>query len=249
MDLGDIVTGAWFLCIRNARLILPMCLITIVASLISDVGLIPIAAALPTPPGSYSPALPHIPLRFAPLVAVGIILLLFNQLAFMRVGIELWCNGTARPFAAYSVAIRRLLPGVAAALITGLVFVLGMATWIGIPFAIYFFVCWFFAGQVFVVEGQRNPLRALVRSRAIVRGSWWRTAGVLAGVTLIGLLPSILVGLIHTPNVVNGLVLSAIATGVAAPFVAVAQTLLYADLRIRKHESIDITSGEPAKSL
>jgi hypothetical protein len=249
MDLGDIVTSAAILCVRQARFVLPMALVTVVATLISDIGLIPIAAAIPAPAGAQTPALPDIPLRFAPLLLVGIIILLFNQLAFMRFGIEVWCNGAGALTAAYSMALRRLVPGVAAAVITGTVFVLGMAIWIGIPFALYFFVCWFFAGQVCVAEGETNPLRALVRSRAIVRGNWWRTAGILAGVTLIGLLPSILVGWIRTPNITHALALSAIATGIAAPFVAVAQTLLYVDLRIRKHESIDLAASEPAEPV
>jgi hypothetical protein len=249
MDLGDIVSNAGILCVRHARIVVPMALVTMAATLVSDIGLIPLAAALPAPTGGQTPALPGIPLRFAPLLGVGIILLLFNQLAFMRFGVEVWCNGAATLGSAYSAALRRLIPGVAAALITGTVFVLGMATWIGIPFAVYFFVCWFFAGQVCVTEGETNPLRALVRSRAIVRGSWWRTAGILAGVTLIGLLPSILVGWVRTPNITHALVLSAIATAIAAPFVAVAQTLLYVDLRIRKHESIDLAASEPAKPV
>jgi hypothetical protein len=249
MDLGDIVSGAWVLCLRNLRFLLPMCLLTVAAALIGDVGLVPLAAALPAPATSQGPALPNIPMHFAPLLAVGIVLLLLNQLAFMRFGIEVWCGGEATPMRAYSVALTRLIQGVTTALISGAVFVLGVATWIGIPFAIYFFVCWFFAGQVLIAEGERNPLRALVRSRSIVRGNWWRTAGILAGVTLIGLLPSILVGWIRTPGIASALVISAFATGVAAPFVAVAQTLLYVDLRIRKHESIDLAAGEPAKSV
>ena len=249
MDLGDIVTTAFLLCIRHWQTMIPMAIVTIAATLMTDVGLIPVIAKMPSTAAAASPSLPAIPLAAAPLLGLGMLGLLFNQLAFMRFSLEAWLNIDTNPRRLYYLAGRHFLPGLMAAVVTGVAFLVGTATWIGIPVALYFLVCWFFAGQVCVGEGESNPLRALRRSRALVRGSWWRTAAILTGVTLLGLLPSILVGWLRTGNIGPALALSALATAIAAPFFAASQTMLYIDLRIRKHESIALTASEPAKSV
>jgi len=249
IDLGDIVSAACFLCVREWRSIIPMAVLTAAATIVTDVGLIPLASRAPAAPGGQSPTLPHIPVALAPLLALGTVLLLFNQLAFIRLSLEVWLNGRRRAAGAYLLAVRGFLPALAAAALTAAVFLIGTVTWIGIPVALYFLVCWFFAGQVCIGEGEANPFRALRRSRSIVRGAWWRTAAILAGVTLLALLPSILVGWVRTGGLAPALALSAVATAVAAPFLASAQTMIYLDRRVRKHESIALATSEPAEPV
>jgi hypothetical protein len=167
----------------------------------------------------------------------------YNQLALIRFSLESSVEGGARPSRCYAWAVRGLLPALGATLITSFVFALGVVTWVGIPVAVFFAVCWFFATQVCVAEGEGNMLRALRRSRAVVRGSWWRTATILVGIALLGLLPSIAAGAVRSNGFIIPLLLSAAATAVAAPFLAGAQTNLYLDLRGRNHESITLASG------
>ena len=66
MDLGDIVTTACLLCVRHWQLIAPMSLLTVAATLMTDVGLIPLVAKMPSAPGSSAPALPALPMVLAP---------------------------------------------------------------------------------------------------------------------------------------------------------------------------------------
>jgi hypothetical protein len=249
MDLGDIVTTACLLCTRHWRTMIPMSFVTMAATLMTDVGLIPVVLRMPSTATAATIALPSIPLAFAPLLGLGILGLLFNQLALIRFSLEAWLNADTNVKHLYQSAASRFLSAAASAAITGAAFLIGTATWIGIPVALYFLVCWFFAGQVCVGEGELNPLRALGRSRSIVRGGWWRTAAILAGLTLLGLLPSIIVGWLRTGSIGPALALSALATAVAAPFFAASQTMLYIDLRIRKHESIALTASKPAESV
>jgi hypothetical protein len=238
-DLGDIVSAAWFLCLRHWRTVFLMALLTLVASAISYAGFIPLEARLPSAAGAH-PVLPQLSVELVLLLPLGIALLLFNQLAFMRFGLEVWIGEGADLRLAYRVAARCFLPALAAAVVSATVFAVGIVTWIGIPVAMYLAVCWFFAGQVCLAEGETNPFRALRRSRSIVRGAWWRAAGVLSGVTLLGLLPSLLIGLVRASDPIALLILSAGTSAITAPFLAGAQTMLYLDLRVRKNESLTL---------
>jgi uncharacterized protein (DUF697 family) len=93
------------------------------------------------------------------------------------------------------------------------------------------------ASPVIVVE-RTGPFRALSRSRLIVRGQWWRTLGITAAVLALGFLPgfvcSSIGGAVGQPWATA--LGAALGGAVAAPFNSLAQTLLYADLRVRKGE-------------
>jgi hypothetical protein len=248
MDLGDIVSAAWFLCARHWQPLFLMALLTGVASVLINVGFLPLLASAP-PTSSTRVAMPHLPMAFVPLLTAGTLVFLFNQLAFIRYSLDLWVGGHAAVGPAYASALHSFLPAFGAATATSVAFILGVATWLGIPVAIYFLVCWSLTGQVCVGEGEKNPFRVLRRSRGIVRGAWWRSAGILAAITLLALLPSIAIAWVPAQGAATMIIMSAIATAVAAPFHAGAQTMLYLDLRIRKHEPISLTSGGPAQSL
>ncbi len=243
-DLGDIISDAVSLCVRRSALVLPMAAITVAGSALLSVGMEALFRYLPASPGA--PIVLHsAPPMAGLLLPAGFAVVLFNQLALARFAFDCWFGAGGRVVPAYAAAVRRYLPALLASLIALLVFTVGFATWLGIPVALYFLVCWSFAGQVCVVEDEANPLKALRRSRAIVMGAWWRTAAILIAILLLSLLPSFLADWLSVGREHTALVLGAFATVIAAPFLAAAQTRLYLDLRLRKHESITSTPSGP----
>jgi hypothetical protein len=148
---------------------------------------------------------------------------------------------------AYATGLRRFLPALAGSLIVGIVAALLSATLILLPLAIFLFVNWSLLVQVIVNEGE-GPLRALGRSRQIVRGQWWRTLGINLAIALLAFLPGLMIGWVTGP--IDQPWASALGTGIGstltAPFIALAQTLLYTDLRARKGERpLSQPVGEP----
>jgi hypothetical protein len=109
-------------------------------------------------------------------------------------------------------------------------------TVVGIPVGISLTVSWSLLAQVIQLEGETSP-RVLRRSLGLVRGHWWRTAVFTLVVTGGGLLLGPLVGgllLLGTAaafNVIN--VVAGLVYAVTLPFVAIATTYLYYDLRTR----------------
>jgi len=241
-DLGDIVSAAWLLCVGKWRQVLLMASVTWFGVLLLDIGLLALAAHTPRL-FVLAYGAPRPPVAFAALMGAGLMLVFYNQLALVGFALEASILGTAQVGRCYGRAVRGYLPALGAILITSVVFTAGSAIWLGIPVAVFFLVSWFFAAQVCLAEGSTNSVSAIRRSRAIVGGSWWRTAGVLVGLSLLGLLPSLAVAAIRPSQFLPGLVLPAFALAISAPFLASAQTILYLDLRLRKHEPISLASG------
>ena len=131
---------------------------------------------------------------------------------------------------AYSFAFRRLGSMLGAGILLGIVLVLLTITIIGIPFAIYFFVRWFFSFQTVVLE-RRGPRAALSRIAELVKGNWWRVFGISMALTIGPVTIAILMGLVLYPVPFVGSLVTAI---LITPFVTIAGTLLYFDLRVRK---------------
>jgi len=219
-----------------------MALVTWFALLLLDAGLLALAAHTPRV-FVLANGVPKLPAAFAALLGAGLLLVFYNQLALVGFALETSVLGSAQVGRCYARALRGYVPALGATLITSIVFSAGSAIWIGIPVAVFFLVSWFFAAQVCLAEGSTNSFEAIRRSRAIVGGSWWRTAGILGGLALLGLLPSIAVAAIRLSQFLPGLALSALALAVSAPFLASAQTMLYLDLRLRKHEPISLASS------
>ncbi|MCM3887641.1 hypothetical protein, partial [Frankia sp. R82] len=121
------------------------------------------------------------------------------------------------------------------------------------------------ATPVYVLEGA-GVRHALRRSVAIVRGSWWRTFGILLLAMLVALMLNavfaIATGIVLASapgvfgefldgdlttvgHIVQGIG-NLVATTVSAPIMAGAVVLLYVDLRIRR-EGLDVTLAEAAR--
>lgn len=125
--------------------------------------------------------------------------------------------------------------------VTGLLFCVVPGVYLAISFAV--------ALPILMSEGQRGR-RALGRSRALIKGRWWKTATTLG---FAWLLVAIVSGVIS--GLVSALVLSGatgevelvgittvsgiVAAVVTTPFVAAYHTVLYFDLRVRK-EAFDL---------
>ncbi len=131
-----------------------------------------------------------------------------------------------------------------AALLGGLAFLLFI-----IP-GIYLTVAWTVAVPVLLFEGTRG-LKALGRSRALVRGRWWPVLGALVlGYILFfiitAILTAILGGLLSvgagdslTANLVVQTLVGIIGAVVTTPFQAALIAIIYFDLRVRK-EGLDV---------
>jgi hypothetical protein len=115
---------------------------------------------------------------------------------------------------------------------------------------IWLYAAWAVAVPALLIEKAR-PLGALRRSRRLVRGRWWPTAGVLLVSTIMvavvsGAFQALLVAVASLPaqpSVILAVSLATLSGAVGAiiaePFRAAVITVLYYDLRVR-HEGYDL---------
>jgi len=144
----------------------------------------------------------------------------------------------------FNRAYRQVLDRLGALLLAALrvigITVLIAMTVVGIPFAIYLGVRWFFIAQAVVIENT-NSGDALSLSADIVKGSWWRTFGIVIIVSLLAAVPSFGVGALFawaTP-IASALISAVIAT-IVRPFTAGAFTLLFFDLFSREKQRVSV---------
>lgn len=115
---------------------------------------------------------------------------------------------------------------------------------------IWLYVSWSVAAPVLLIEGV-GPRKALGRSRRLVAGRWWPTAGVLIVASIMvsvisGAFQAVFAGLASLgsqPSLIGAVALltltSAVSTIIAQPFHSAVNTILYYDLRVR-HEGLDL---------
>ncbi len=133
---------------------------------------------------------------------------------------------------AYSFAFSRFGAMLGASFLAGLATILMAITIIGIPFAIFFAVRWFFVLQTASLERQ-GPLAALARSSELVRNNWWRTFGILL---LMGILLGIANGIASAGLGLIPYLGPIVVAVIFAPVWVIIQILLYQDLRTRRDE-------------
>lgn len=126
------------------------------------------------------------------------------------------------------------------ALISGLLLVLAFLALV-IP-GIYFWVAWAVAVPVLMVEDLRGT-KALSRSRALVKGTWWPAFGVIVIGAVIAWAVSLVIGLIFqagadNPSLGEGLTMGTLQEVVTQiivlPFTAALSGVLYFELRSLK---------------
>ena len=119
-----------------------------------------------------------------------------------------------------------------------------------IPLVMWILVSWSMAIPVLLLE-RAGPLTSLRRSRALVRGNWWRLFAIfivtylLAGVissgvgALVGGVAALVPGL--SADVRGGVLLTvlAVTSALTEPVFPIVVTLLYFDLRVR-NEALDL---------
>lgn len=112
--------------------------------------------------------------------------------------------------------------------------VLFTITVIGIPWAILRVVRWVFVQQAIMLEGA-SPQESLSRSADVVLGSWWRTAGSWLVLSILAAIPVALVrvGLFFAPVALSSTAAAAF-DALVLPFIVIAMTMLYFDLKSRK---------------
>lgn len=124
---------------------------------------------------------------------------------------------------------------------------------VGTPFALFLYISWQLAPPVIVLEGRRAGA-ALVRSNHLVRGSWWRFAGLLIVVGFLrvfaaavpGGLGFLISGFTASEDALGGgaglalfAIIASLVDVVMAPITATVSTLFFSDLRLRR-EGFDI---------
>jgi hypothetical protein len=158
--------------------------------------------------------------------------------------------------------LRRLLPLIVVVILRGIGLAIGFILLV-IP-GIWLYAAWSVSIPALVIE-RTGPFRSLGRSRRLVKGSWWRSAGVLVVSSVLALVVGGLIeGLLTAaalssgnPSVVFVVVITVLATIVSAvllqPFAAAVTTVLYYDLRIRREgydlELVAEQLGIPAASM
>ena len=180
-----------------------------------------------------------LPLEVA-LILVGIVLLVLQAGAFVYAVAGLYLARELDVLECYRAAWRRVLSLAGATILILLALVVSMILWvilIGIPLFFYLLVIWFFADEAIMIE-RKAAVAALGRSRELVRGSWWRVfgigvafVGIILGLFLVGLIPSVIVWNINEDL---GNILVTVVSVLVAPIFFVGRTLVYLDLRARK---------------
>jgi hypothetical protein len=142
--------------------------------------------------------------------------------------------------------LRRIWRLVGVQLLITLLLILIAVTIIGIPFAIRKLVDWGFAQQEILFE-DRSIREAMRASTRLVRGQWWRAAGIVATFSILGQIPGPILGyalLFTTVPTTTVNILGSVIFALLTPYVGIGHTLLYFDLAARK-----VTKAVPATTI
>lgn len=147
-------------------------------------------------------------------------------------------------------------------LLVGLIVGILAITVVGIPVAVYAYVALSLAVPALMLENQ-PPRAALLRSRELVRGAWWRTFGTIVLATFVTFVMAALIelvlgavglsgGLVVTSTgipagrLLLGAVAGTVANSLVAPVRAGVVALIYVDRRMRT-EGLDLTLRRAAR--
>jgi hypothetical protein len=176
-------------------------------------------------------------LAFGLELSFGLLALLLVQAACARALVEIDAGGSVTVLGAYRRILGRLWDLVSALLWLSLAAGLFALTVFGLPICVWLIGRWSLLAQAAELESH-TPRAALARSAELVRGRWWRSATMLLAVagTAILLGPLVGVGLLLFTGAPFALVnvVSSLVYSIAIPFVAIATTYLFFDLRVRQ---------------
>jgi hypothetical protein len=246
-DLGQIVGFGYRLYLRNFVPFFLIALLTVPLELLTGV--------LEHGADSDSPRSIAAQFLSLPNLAVGIIV----SAAMIRMAHDVTAAAKAEAGAALDAALSRVVELIGT-LALAIVLVLGaalswpwLALWwlvrrgatidgrrnwwlVALPgvLVIYLVVRWQFWQQTVMIEGRRN-WAALDASAALVGVYWWRTLGILLVIGLIQLGPLVLATAARELPPLPGSLIAGLVLAAVLPFAAIAQTLLYYDLKARTH--------------
>lgn len=139
---------------------------------------------------------------------------------------------------AYKAMFAHFGPLLAANVLIALFMTVLSVTIVGIPWAIKKAIDWSFTPQLVIIE-ERRARDAMRTSAAIVRGDWWRVAAITTTLFLIGVALGPIVGIavifVTSLPLVLVNVIGSLVYMLVVPYVAIALTLLYFDIRDRDH--------------
>jgi hypothetical protein len=255
LSLGEILDVAINLCWTRARVLLPL-----VAMLLAPVELLSTLIQVSTPQpnsgglfdtgGSRELSAHEFRIYLVGSLATLLLTLIATQLttgSCFKVVADAYLGGAPTVRSALRFVASRLHSLLWVLLLSLLGAALGAVLCV-LP-GVYLWVSWALALPVLLTEDVRGR-RALGRSRSLVRGTWWRTFGLLlVGLLLAGIANALILG-VSSPLVdrigrdsVSGVIVTVIfATAGAAltqPFAAAFVGILYFDLRVRK-EGFDL---------
>ncbi|MGI8903338.1 MAG: hypothetical protein ACR2IP_06720 [Solirubrobacteraceae bacterium] len=252
LRVGEILDAGIKIYLGNARTLMGLTALVVVPVQILDAIVLLSTASSPSdlPRGTFaasSAADRAASLGATAVIAVsGLLIGLLTTIACVKAVSDVYLGGRADTRSSLRFAVPRAGPLLWLEILMFLGLVLAFIAFI-VP-GIWLYAAWAVATPVLLIEGVKGR-RALGRSRALVRGRWWPTAGVLLVaeimVSLIGgaiqaLLFAIVGSGASTVVTVIGLtVTSAIAAIITRPFQAAVTTVLYYDLRVRR-EGFDV---------
>jgi len=100
---------------------------------------------------------------------------------------------------------------------------------------IYFMNCWLLVAPVMIVE-ETFGLRAMRRSRALVRGSWWKTFGLMTLVGLIEFVPAMTLEFFWSFIPILGPILNGATQAITNSYSLIAVVVYYFDRRCRTED-------------
>jgi hypothetical protein len=150
------------------------------------------------------------------------------------------------PVEAYRRALTKLRPLLGSVAIVAVVWALLTWTAFLIPIAVWLAVRWALVAQVVELEGLR-AVDAVHRSAELVRGRWWRVGsivGVGAGLAIVaGPFVGALLILLTDWRLAFLNLVAGVVYALAMPFVALATSYVYFDLRVRHELRADERAG------
>lgn len=257
-SVGEILDAGIKLYVRNTRTLMGLAAVVVVPlqTVAAIVLLSTVSSGSDVPSGYFSLSHPATTQSEASarlggsavLAIVSLLVSLLTTAACVKAVSDLYLDQPTGVKASLRFAVRRLpaLLGMEVLMILGLM----LAFIVVIIPGIWLYVAWSVAAPALLIE-RFGPWRALGRSRRLVKGRWWATAGVLLVATILvtvvsGAVQAALVGIASLPStpsvpvaVVVTTVASVLSTVIAQPFHAAVTTTLYYDLRVR-HEGYDL---------
>lgn len=243
LSIGGILDDGFKLFRATWRQLLP---VAIVATVIGAIPQLMIAGLLEIKPGEE----PSGPLLGGGAIATFAILILLSTVAYgvMLAGVDAAARtGASSLGAAFSIGLRRAPAVIGTSLLAMLALMIGFILLV-VP-GLYLLVA-LYPAFILPVAEKLGPIQSFTRARSLIKGSWWRTAGVLGvlSVVLIALfaIVSVATGFAMAPFVAGEdpqaagsrvMAIQFIASLVMAPLLPLTYCIMYAvytDLRLRK---------------